>query len=296
MKKALVTITLATFAFFPCLAQAAQLYFGTNNTEVGLNQSFEVGFFLDSQGEEINALEGSLQVDTNFFEIKEIRDGNSTVNLWIEKPGVSHTGEVLYSGIIPSGYTGKDIYLFSLILQSKNQEGKTLLKTQDSKVLLNDGLGTETTVTTAPLELAIDSNIEIRDFVAPLDNELPEVFLPQISRDESLFDNKWFVVFDTKDKISGIDRYELVESIFKYGEKKLLTKKLAWQHVESPHVLNDQKLRSYIYIKAVDNAGNERYVTLYPQKPIAWYTYFVICSIILGSLFIVVFGIKKLKK
>jgi len=41
--------------------------------------------------------------------------------------------------------------------------------------------------------------------------------------------------------------------------------------VESPYLLKDQKLKSFIYVKAVDKAGNERIATLAPRYPLKWY-------------------------
>ena len=44
-----------------------------------------------------------------------------------------------------------------------------------------------------------------------------------------------------------------------------------WVSVESPYVLQDQELRSYVFMKAIDKAGNKRIVSLPPKYPLKWY-------------------------
>jgi hypothetical protein len=101
--------------------------------------------------------------------------------------------------------------------------------------------------------------------------------MPEITRDSSIFDNKWFLVFATQDKGSGIDHYEILETRSNI-KAILINKKIflnyfkkQWKIGESPYMLNDQKLQSYIFVKAIDKAGNERIVKLKPQNPLLWY-------------------------
>jgi len=88
-------------------------------------------------------------------------------------------------------------------------------------------------------------------------------------------------VFATQDKGSGIDYYEIKESRQKF--LKIFKK---WVIAESPYVLKDRKLRSYVYIKAVDKAGNERIAVVEPRYPIKWYeNYWIWIIIILAIIF-----------
>ena len=98
------------------------------------------------------------------------------------------------------------------------------------------------------------------------DTEPPESFVPEISRDELIANGKWFVVFVTQDKASGIDRYEIKES-----RQKILTFFSRWRVAESPYVLQDQELRSYVFVKAVDKNGNQRIIKIAPRNPLEWY-------------------------
>ena len=109
------------------------------------------------------------------------------------------------------------------------------------------------------------------------DEESPETFQPEIAQDPAIFNGKWFLVFATQDKGSGIDYYETKET----RSKKLGTWITRWKVVGSPHVLRDQELRSHIIIKAVDKDGNERIEALAPQNPLAWYENYENWSIII---------------
>ena len=74
-----------------------------------------------------------------------------------------------------------------------------------------------------------------------------------------MFEGKWFVVFNTQDKQSGIDHFEVQEN---RGAKPDYTK---WKTAVSPYLLEDQDLKSYIFIKAVDKAGNSVLEILPPK-------------------------------
>ena len=84
--------------------------------------------------------------------------------------------------------------------------------------------------------------------------------------------------FTTQDKGSGIERYEIQE------RRKPTIDNRSWIVAESPYVLNDQVLHSFIDIRAVDKAGNVRVATVPPKYPLAWYQNYKILGIILGVL------------
>lgn len=87
------------------------------------------------------------------------------------------------------------------------------------------------------------------------------------------------MVFSTEDKQSGIDHYEIAEK----RDNKVLNyvDNLNWRAAVNPQILNDQKLKSYVYIKAVDKAGNSRIIPIYPINSWFWYEKPIIWSIII---------------
>ncbi len=147
--KSLFLISISYFLFFIASAQAAELFFETKNREVGLNSQFKVDILINTQGEEINAIEGSVVFPWGFFGVKEISDGNSIINFWAQKPKLVLDNEIIFSGIVPGGYKGSNAKLFSIIFQSL-KEGNATIDFSGLKVLLNDGNGT-------PAELKIQN-------------------------------------------------------------------------------------------------------------------------------------------
>ena len=118
-------------------------------------------------------------------------------------------------------------------------------------------------------------------FRAMIDSTPPEDFELKIAEIE----DKNYVVFATIDKTSGIDHYEISEIRNKKEEK-------IWEVGESPYLLKDQDLRSKIFVKAVDKAGNERIAEIGPMvKP---FPYWIIIILILIGV-VVFWIIKKLR-
>jgi hypothetical protein len=95
------------------------------------------------------------------------------------------------------------------------------------------------------------------------DNVIPEKFSITLERTTNAFSNDYFVVFNTTDKQSGIDHYEVIEeplnskNLFGWGAATA-----PWVVAKSPYVLEDQSLNSTIRVKAIDKAGNE-YIATY---------------------------------
>jgi|SRR3989344_4614063 len=268
--------TLFSFILLPSAAFAAELYFGTHAQEIGLNQYVEVGVFLNTEGESINAFEGSVSFPSSLLAPKEIWNGNSIVSLWIEEPFLEREGVIRFSGVIPGGYEGSKGYLFSVIFQAQ-EEGKAVLDVRNARTLLNDGEGSESSLRTSPLELTIGSELKGPEVLFPYDPDAPESFVPQIAQDQNLFDGKWFLVFATQDKASGVHHYEVREvrqDIFAFFQK--------WRIVRSPYLLQDQELKSAVFVKAVDKKGNERVAVLSPRHPLKWYENYGLLIIIVG--------------
>lgn len=248
----------------------------TQSTAWRVGDQVEVAVFLNTEQESINALEGHIRFPANLVDIQGIRDGNSIVTFWITRPKVRAPGDIVFSGGTPGGYTGKHGPLFSIILRSK-KDGEGTIYINTLKALKNDGRATQARVTAAPLRFTTsEKNISeaaaaaVPLLVQEMDTQSPEIFTPAIARDESVFGGKWFLVFATQDKGSGIDHYEVKES--QLGN--------IWFPAESPYVLRDQDLRSTIYIKAIDKAGNDIVIQVAARQTPRWYENWRVWTII----------------
>ena len=264
-------IVVAILLFFAAPALASELKLNINGETIGIDQQFEIRLLLDTQNKTINAVEGKVKFSSDFLELKEIRDGNSIINFWIEKPSNSGN-EIKFSGIIPGGYNGQNGLIFSLIFESK-KDGKTKIAMESINILLNDGEGTEDAVAVKNLELKIEKTGNA-SASAIFDRDLPEDFKPLIGRDKNIFNGKWFLSFITQDKGSGIDYYQIQERWFWQPSNA------RWEKAESPYLFKDQWLWSYIYVKALDRAGNARLVVL-PPSNMPLYRIFIIFGIMI---------------
>lgn len=273
------------FALFSVsAARAAEIQLDAKNQSFAQGEEFLVNVFLNTEEESINAVEGGLLFPTDLLEMREIRDGNSVINFWIEKPHTLQSGIIAFSGITPGGLSGAKEILFSVIFRAK-KEGVGAIEIRDMKALLNDGKGTEAKTEILNLEFRIlkpDGHIPYSIFHIPPDTVPPENFKPEISRDLNLFEDKWFLVFTAQDKGAGVERYEVKETRQKF--LKIFSK---WSPAENLYILKDQKLRSYIFVKAIDKVGNERVAKIEPLYPLkGWYeNYWIIGIIALGIIF-----------
>lgn len=229
----------------------------------------------------MNAVEGSVAVPP-LFAVKEIDEADSLVPFWIERPE-ARNGTVRFSGIIPGGLSSNAVFLFSILVEAE-AEGTGAFSFANVAAFLNDGKGTAAKRRTVPLRLSVAPSGKETAVAGKEDLEPPERFIPLIGQAPSLFEGKHFLAFFTKDRQSGIARYEVAEKMgfrrFRYGQ-------LPWREATSPSVLADQTLRSVVYVKAIDKKGNVRIAVVSPTYPPFFYKYEVIFAIliILGALF-----------
>lgn len=257
-------ILILSWWLLPHWLLAAQISLEAEEREFGIGEQIEIKLNLSSE-ESINALEGKIIFPASLLELKEINDGNSLVNFWVERPG--QDGEtIIFSGISPGGWQGNRGFIFSLILEAKN-EGQGMLEIKEARVLLNDGQGTAAPLSVSSFQFAVSGLAKEKPIIIEKEDiEPPETFKPEISRDPLIFEGKWFLVFATQDKGRGISHYEVKER-----REKVLTFFSKWEKAESPYVLKDQGLKSETLVKAIDRAGQERIIKIPAQRPLAWY-------------------------
>lgn len=251
-------------------AEAARLYFEPQELTVGTEKEFLVDVKIDAE-KPINALSVAVSISESLTPF-DINEANSIINFWVDKPNWDEATRLLtFSGITPGGFEGKGGRLLVIKFKTDLEIGfpsEAILgfDKEKTKIFLNTPDGIEDKIEFQKLSLPIVKGKKNIPLKIP-DSEPPEAFIPEISQDPNLFDGKYFLVFATQDKSSGIAGYAIHES--RQIEKRIATNK--WIGAESPYLLKDQRLMSYIYVKAVDKAGNERIETLLPKYPIKWY-------------------------
>src|SRR5438552_1358505 len=109
-----VFIIFLTF-FSPFKTFAAELSATTTSTNFSVGQDFLIEAMLDTKNESVNTVHAVLQFPSDSFDLKELRNGNSQVNFWVEEPRLTAPGEISFSGITPGGLMGQNILLFSAV-------------------------------------------------------------------------------------------------------------------------------------------------------------------------------------
>ncbi len=245
----------------PHLSYGAQMVLSTSEAPA-VGEPFFVTLFLDGEGESINAVEGILSYPRDSMVLKDIRDGNSSVNIWVEKPVDTDKG-IRFAGIIPGGYAGNRGEIASLEFEIK-KAGDIPFSLVEARALINDGLGTQVPFTVVP-RLFIDADV-VRPSVIASDQTAPEPFTIERNSSPDLFNGQPFAVFLSQDKQSGIERYEVGETKF-FTYPRVLVRFVDFKPAQSPYELRNAKYAA-VYVKAIDRAGNERLSVLSPEVPL----------------------------
>ena len=273
--------------FSPTVSFAAELRFDQSPTTVRAGDTFIVDVTLQTGGDTINAVEGSVHFSSE-LSLSDVRLRGSVVPLWVAPPEKKEAGVVNFAGVLPGGYSGKG-NLFTLVF-SANQKGTARISFGgNTAIYQNDGQGTAATLALPALAFPIDASIGTPNVVNIEKDVLPpEPFTPTVSAGEPFGLTGLVLVFTTQDKNSGISRYDISRSY--HGTAK--ESDLSWSAAQSPYKFVAGDSAQYLYVRAVDRAGNTRVAVVRPQEfsPIAfvfdWWPFLLLITIgvvILGT-------------
>jgi len=272
----------AFMAFFSVSysAHAALLYLTPASGTFQPGETAVLDLRIDPQGQSINAAQIDIGFPKNIVKAADVSRGNSIFSLWVSPPVINQDfGLIQLAGGIPGGYNGRaagDPSLTNIIAQfifevpnSSTVPAQAMISILDSsKVLLNDGLGTPAKLTLQGANLSINYTGQPQGNawtdILKGDKTPPEEFAVEVHQDTSgaVFGGKYFAVFSTVDKQSGLDHYEISET----KDANAASSTWQWKPANSPYVLQDQSLQSTIRVKAIDKAGNVRIETVAPGK------------------------------
>jgi len=280
----ITAFSLFLIIFSSGFCQASSVYLDPEKEEYYKGEVFIVEILVDTETECINTVDIGLSFDPSVLKVEDFSKGESLLSVWLKEPEFfNEEGRLLFSGGIPGGYCGrlpgdpgKSNILGKVIFSVKSHiPGETqVVFSNDSRVLLNDGKGSDSklhTIGSTFTVLSGRSNNPRHEWQNKIeeDKTSPEPFEIKISREESVFDGKYFISFSTIDKQTGVDHYEIKEG----GE--------CWKVVSSPYILENQKLDKIIKVKAVDKASNERIVEFVPDNNSILNYLFLIFSVLI---------------
>jgi hypothetical protein len=261
---------------------AATLYMDPNTATLNRGDAVKVAIRIDTDeaaDECINTVDAVISYSDSIVPV-DISVGKSILPLWVEAPVINKENKTIsFAGGIPNGYCGRvqgdpnltntlvEIFFRAPGMQVGGGEARntaTVQFTDETNVLLNDGQGTP-----APLQ-KLGTNFILNDgigseIIDPLSGDVQADDIPpeQFSASVEMINNKWFVVFNTTDKQTGMSHYEVIEEnpsqskLFDFGAANA-----PWVETRSPHLLKDQSRNNVVRVKAIDKAGNEYIATV----------------------------------
>jgi len=267
---------------------AATLYMDPNSAELFRGDTLKVSVRLDTdEGECVNVVDGVITYTENIQPV-DVSRGSSIMSMWVEEPVINKSNRTItFAGGVPNGYCGRiegDPRLTNVIVDLLFQSPGFVIGSADAgnqailnfdpqtQVLLNDGLGSEANLSLlgTSIELSKNPGSSIQNQwkdIIDADDIIPEKFSITLERTTNAYSNDYFIVFNTTDKQSGVDHYEVLEEsmveagLFNWGREDA-----PWTEVKSPYVLEDQSLNSTIRVRAIDKAGNEYIASYVPDE------------------------------
>jgi len=126
------------------LAAGASLYLSPSQGTFYVDSTFNISIFVNTGGNDINAVKVDLKFDPRHLQITRPTSGKSFITLWVSQPTYSNIeGKASFQGGIPTPGINTSSGLVSTITFRAKAPGSTTLSIlSSSKVLLNDGKGT----------------------------------------------------------------------------------------------------------------------------------------------------------
>ena len=243
---------------------------------ISVGETFKATVVLDTEGDDVNALEGKLVYTKELIELTNISTTQSIVSLWAVPLQKNTAADASFAGGIPGGYTGEG-NVAVLTFTARNL-GDAEISITSERVLKSDGKGTPVSISTNPYHVRIieslpqdvshqgESKPEATNEKA-IDVSPPEPFSLYVAKDSSMFKGKWFLVGQAVDKESSIAGYRVYESSHAVAEDEAYTllRKEGVYITGFPYVLQDQSRKSYITVAAYDENNNVRLSSLAPS-------------------------------
>jgi len=133
----------------PALAGGASLYLSPSSGSFLVGSTFSISIFLNSEGNEINVVWADLKFPPEILQITSPTTGSSFISEWILPPNYSNErGIVSFRGGVPGGIITSAGLVSSITFRAVASGKAKIEFSKESKVLLNDGKGTDVLVDT----------------------------------------------------------------------------------------------------------------------------------------------------
>jgi len=133
------------FCFFslPFVSRAATLSLSPSTGTFSIGSTFDVSILLNTEGQSINALSASISFPPDMLQVVSPSTGKSVIGVWTANPKLDNRlGKIEIEGGIPGGVNASNALVSTITFRVKSVGDAVVRFKDDSKVLLNNGLGT----------------------------------------------------------------------------------------------------------------------------------------------------------
>lgn len=181
------------------LVPHVQIGFSPSSGSFAEGSTFEVPIIIDTRGLNINSTEIRVNFDRDKLSIISSSNGVSIIGIWVEPPRYDNTrGTASYIGVITNGITTNSGVIGTITFKALKTGKASVSISSNSKVLLNDGLGTDTVLDLRRAEYSI----------VPKAPEGVPIFSETHPFQSSWYNNNSPVV--SWEKVSGVEGFSFV--------------------------------------------------------------------------------------
>lgn len=127
----------------PAQAASATLSITPNTGTFVVDSTFDISIYLDTQQQAVNTIELNIKFPADKLQLVSSSTGKSIIGIWTSLPKFNNqNGTVYLVGGIPGGITVSRGLIASFTFRVR-AVGSAIVKFENSRVLLNDGFGTE---------------------------------------------------------------------------------------------------------------------------------------------------------
>ena len=151
MRRLLFILSILILSFlivFPVQGESASLYLAPSKGTFFVGSTFSVSIYVDTKGNEINAVEVDLRFPPDILQVTTPTAGESFISEWLTPPNYSNIGGTIsFKGGIPGGIKTSAGLVSTVTFRAKSSGLARVEFLDSSKVLLNDGKGTPISTT-----------------------------------------------------------------------------------------------------------------------------------------------------
>jgi hypothetical protein len=142
-KKTLLLLLVGVALCLPRISEAARLYITPASGVFPVGETFSVKVGVDTQGEEINALDLKLFFPADKLQLVSPNTAVSLIDIWASQPKYNNlAGSISLQGGVPNGVTTSGALITELTFRVRSTGQAMLTFSNESAIFLNDGRAT----------------------------------------------------------------------------------------------------------------------------------------------------------